>query len=388
MISSRIGIRNAALILLLRFRKCLSFMATGVRMLSAEIFKFPRRPIMAKYFKLSFQCKGTTRSGAFILRRLTPRMFMAAAMALGIFAPSAPAADDFEALTQKADAKYRLGSYEEALKLYTKAHKMKKNDFNCLWHMALSSNELGQYKNSLSISKNMIKISSFNAAQRAMAWNLRGTTLYIAAKEDANGLNTKLIREAESAFREALKTDPNLNLAHFNLGVALMRMNRKDEGLGELQAYVRNGEEPDIVDQARMILQTPEIPVPEIELVRSVKLDSADGYRINYVVKVKNWESFPPDLFRPSKSLPPCTLGASPAAMGTRLEIRILGDKPPDFPPMCNIMDPMRLQNLTVFSQMIYRSAASRIPKQKFLYLRIKDRLTGNMVFSERVPIP
>jgi tetratricopeptide (TPR) repeat protein len=332
-----------------------------------------------------FQWRGIKQSSR-VPRRLILQLFTAAVMAL-LIPISASAAENFETLIQKANDNYRLGSYEEALKLYKKANRKKKNDFDCLWHMALSLNQLGQYGDSLNVIKNMIKISGSSAAQQAIAVNLRGNTLFDAAKEDPKGLNKKMLREAENSYREALKISPNLNLAHYNLGVALIRMDRMDEGLGELRTYLRNGEEPDIVEQAKMILQTPKIPVPEIELMQSVKIDSAEGYRNNYVVKIKNWESYTADLFKASKSLPPCTLGASPAATGTRLEITVMGDIPPSFPPMCNIRDPRTLQALTVFSQMIYRRAASSIPKQKYLYVRIKDRLTGNMVFSQQVSV-
>jgi hypothetical protein len=125
-----------------------------------------------------------------------------------------------------------------------------------------------------------------------------------------------------------------------------------------------------------------------IELVKSVRMDNPDGFRYNHVVKVINWQSFPAELFRPSKNLPPCTMGASAAAMGTRLEITVMGDIPPIFPPMCNITMPERLMELSVFSQLIYRRAASTVEKPRTICVRIKDRLTGNMVFSDPVALP
>jgi hypothetical protein len=185
-----------------------------------------------------------------------------------------------------------------------------------------------------------------------------------------------------------LKIDPNLNLVHYNLGVALIRMDRTDAGLRELRTYLGKAAEPDIAENARMIIQNPKIPTPVLEMVSSIKLDYPDGYRYNHTLKIKNWDSFPLELFKPSKFLPPCTMGASAASMGTRLEITVMGDQPPNFPPMCNIRDPAGLQHLSVFSQLTYRGAAPRVLKPKSLYVRIKDRLTGNMIYSEPIAIP
>jgi len=63
------------------------------------------------------------------------------------------------------------------------------------------------------------------------------------------------------------------------MGIAFIRMNQMDIGLEELRMYLTNAAEPDIAEQARMILQNPSIPVPVIELVKSSKMDYPDGFR-------------------------------------------------------------------------------------------------------------
>jgi tetratricopeptide (TPR) repeat protein len=316
------------------------------------------------------------------------RMLMAAMCIFLMAGPASTGSNSFDSLFESAGVKYKQGSYEEALKLYKKAGGMKKDSFECFWYMALTQNKLGQYKESLKTCDKLIKLKNANAAQQATAWNLRGRTLFDAAIDDPRGLNEKAIRDSLRAFREALRISPNQNLAHYNLGVALIRMDHVDEGIEELRAYLKKAEEPDIAEQARVIIQNPKIPVPVIELVKSLKMDNPDGFRYNHVVKVINWQSFPVELFRPSKNLPPCTMGASAAAMGTRLEITVVGDIPPVFPPNCIITSPERLMELSVFSQLIYRRAASTVEKPKTVCVRIKDRLTGNVVFSNPVALP
>ena len=321
-------------------------------------------------------------------RLLVFRLLTVSIILFLIAGPVFAGSNNFDFLFESAGAKYKQGSYEEALKLYKKAGGMKKDSFECLWYIALTQNKLGQYKESLKVCDKLIKLKSANAVQQATAWNLRGRTLFDAALDDARGMSEKAIRESIRAFREALKISPSQNLAHYNMGIALIRMNQMDEGLQELQTYLNKSEEPEIAEQARMIMQIPKIPIPVIELVKSVKMDYPDGFRYNHVVTIINWQSFPAELFRPSRSLPPCTMGASAAAMGARLEITVVGDIPPVFPPNCIITSPERLMDLSVFSQLIYRRAASTIEKPKTVCVRIKDRLTGNVVFSDPVALP
>jgi hypothetical protein len=298
------------------------------------------------------------------------------------------AADDYDTVLKNAGAKFSQGSYEEALKLYKKANGMRKNNFECLWQIARTQNKLGQYSDALKTADKVIKINSANPALQSMGWNLRGRTLFDAAIDDPQRLNKKSILKSESAIREALKISPNLNLAHYNLGVVLMRMDRTDEGLAELQIYLRNAEEPDIAEQARMIIHTPKIPAPDLELGKSVKADFPDGFRYEHTVRIKNADAFPADLFRATQFLPPCTLGASPMATGTRMEVTVMDGTPLIYPSNCRITSPERLKELTVVSQLIYRNAAARWPKPKSIYVRIKDRLIGSYVFSDSVELP
>lgn len=303
-------------------------------------------------------------------------------------AATVAAEDDYDAVFKNADAKFSQGSYEEALKLYKRANGMRKNNYECLCQVAQAQNKLGRYGDALKTADKLIKINSANPARQSMGWNLRGRTLFFAAIDDPRKLNMKLILKSESAIREALKINPNLNLAHYNLGIVLMRMDRTDEGLAELQMYIRNAEEPDIAEQARMIIHTPKIPVPNLELMKSVQADFPDGFRYQHTIRITNADAFPADLFRATQSLPPCTLGASPMATGTRMEVTLMDGTPLIYPSHCRITAPQGLKELTVVSQLIYRRAAASWPKPKSIYVRIKDRLIGNYVFSNSVELP
>jgi len=312
---------------------------------------------------------------------------LSAAMAMLIAAPPLPTAASEESgnACSEADRKFHQGGYEEALKLYKKANKTNKNNFECLWGMALTFNKLVKYKDALRISDQLIKISNTSASQRAMAWSLRGNTLFEAALNDPKGVNEKKLREAESGFRQALRIGPGLNMAHYNLGAVLIRTNRMDEGLRELRTYLINAQEPEVAEKARMIVAAPRIPVPVLEFVGRSRQDFPDGYRNSYTLQIKNWADFPEELFGTPNGFPPCYMGAP---VNTRIEIMVMADQPPHFPLMCVIARPESLRQMTVSTQLVYYKAAASSPRQKKLYVRMTDRLTGNIVFSNTVALP
>jgi thiol-disulfide isomerase/thioredoxin len=168
---------------------------------------------------------------------------------------SAIAAEDFDALYDEASLRYRLGDYENALKSYKRANSLKKEaDWECLCGMAQSYGKLGEFKSVYKIWDQLMQTSGGNICYKAKAWKLRGDALYEAAV--ASKPDEAKLRESETAYREALKINPMLNQAHYQLAIALIRMNRIDEGLRELQIFIQNAEEGD-ARKARKIIENP-----------------------------------------------------------------------------------------------------------------------------------
>lgn len=167
------------------------------------------------------------------------------------------AADEFDSIYDKASLYFRQGKYEEALEQYKKANRMKQDsNLECLWGMAQTFSKLGAYKNTLQTCNRLIELSGDNIFFRAKAWNLRGNELSVAALADPGKTDLNKLREAEAAYREVLNLS-SANMARYNLGITLIRMNRINEGVGELQAYVQSAEEEDVAEKARKIIQNP-----------------------------------------------------------------------------------------------------------------------------------
>lgn len=180
--------------------------------------------------------------------------FMPSTMPSGIVM----AQDSFDGVYSKAEVSFRQGKYEEALGLYKKANRMKQDSsLECLWGMAQAYSKLGAYKNSVQTCDRLIQLGGDNVYFLANAWNLRGNELSASATENPEKLDQDKLREAEAAYREVLRVSPSLNMAHYNIGIALIRMNRVKEGVEELQTYVRSAQEADIAEKARKIIQDP-----------------------------------------------------------------------------------------------------------------------------------
>jgi thiol-disulfide isomerase/thioredoxin len=182
---------------------------------------------------------------------------LAAALVI-LLIPCLPAiaAEDFDALYDQASLSYRQGDYERALRSYKRANSLKQEaDLECLWGIAQSYEKLGALKNVYKIFDQLVQISGENIGYKAKAWKLRGDALYAAAIVNTKPDEAKL-RESETAYREALKINPMLNQAHYQLAIALIRMNRINEGLRELQIFIRNADDGDI-RKARKIIENP-----------------------------------------------------------------------------------------------------------------------------------
>jgi thiol-disulfide isomerase/thioredoxin len=211
------------------------------------------------------------------LLRLSVCGFLLPAIVVFLFATVMPgdamAQDDFDSVYAKAGLSFRQGKYEEALGFYKKANRMKQNSsLECLWGMAQTFSKLGAYKNTLQACDQLIQISGDNLHFLVQAWNMRGNELSAAAMAKPGKPDETKLQEAEAAYREVLKLSAS-NMAHYSLGITLIRLNRIHEGVGELKTYVQHAGEEDIAEKARKIIQDPRRAVekfaPDFSIITS-----------------------------------------------------------------------------------------------------------------------
>ena len=179
----------------------------------------------------------------------------------GWAAPRAtPAQDDeFDNALDKARLHFNRRNYEEALKFYKRANKLKgENCADCLWGMAQTYSKLGADKNVLDTCERLVQAAAGDHEIAAKAHNLKGITLAAMAMENMEKPDAKKLAEAETAFRKTLEDSSEFKIAHYNLGITLIRLKREDEGIQELKAYVEDADDDsESGEEARKMIANP-----------------------------------------------------------------------------------------------------------------------------------
>jgi len=181
---------------------------------------------------------------------------------------------DFDLIFDDASLNFRQGQYEKAIELYKKANRLKENtNLECLWGLAQAYDKLGAYKNAQRTCEKLIEACGDNLSYRARAWNLIGNTLSNNAMKNPDKPDLKKLREAEQAYREVLLVSSGAQMAHYNLGITLIRMNRIPEGIEEMRACIQPDGDEGIAEKARKTIEDPRRAVfdfsPDFSLVTS-----------------------------------------------------------------------------------------------------------------------
>jgi thiol-disulfide isomerase/thioredoxin len=171
--------------------------------------------------------------------RLVLCLLLFSASCLSLFsqvASSATAALDPEVqkLLSEAGAAVQKHDDKQAEKLYKKAEK--KSQHTCarcdagLMNLYYRKHEYGD---ATSWAKKLMAVPGISADQLAAGHFMLG----LVALDEGIKKSGKL-PDAEREFRESLKSDPSIYIAHFQLAVSLMRQSKDAEGIAEMKAYL------------------------------------------------------------------------------------------------------------------------------------------------------
>jgi tetratricopeptide (TPR) repeat protein len=209
------------------------------------------------YFHLSND-RDERRRHSYIELRLSPLILafiLIVAPIRGAFPP-----DDYETLFDEGNQSFRKGNYDEALGLFQRANTLKNNASpECLLRLAQTYEKLGAYRSVEQTCDRLIQACSENAFYLSKALEMKGNALLTSATIDPEKPDAAKLEQAESAFRETLRANPGQTLAHYNLGLALIRLNRPKEGITELQAYLQNAEDKELAGKARRYIENPKL---------------------------------------------------------------------------------------------------------------------------------
>jgi thiol-disulfide isomerase/thioredoxin len=130
----------------------------------------------------------------------------------------------------------RQNRYDEAVKAFRRANEMReKKSAECYAWMSDAYFGLEAYKNVIAAADKAILFANGDISLLLKAYNNKGLALQAQAdKKDQNKLQS-----AEAAFREALKLKNAPPILRYNLGVVLMQENRDEEGIAEMNQYMK-----------------------------------------------------------------------------------------------------------------------------------------------------
>jgi tetratricopeptide (TPR) repeat protein len=168
---------------------------------------------------------------------------------------------------KEADRLAEEGQYKEAVKAFKEADKLANGScLECRLGLARAFNRLGAYREAL---KNVDAVLQQTGEKNLLigAYNEQGVALVALAGEDPRQL-----AEAEKAFRKVLElSGGKINSARFNLGYALLRMSRDEEGVAILKEYLQNDPRAESAEIAKDLIANPvrarKRLVPDFELV-------------------------------------------------------------------------------------------------------------------------
>jgi thiol-disulfide isomerase/thioredoxin len=162
--------------------------------------------------------------------------------------------DPYAEQMQQGDVKMERHLYQDALQAYRHAFAIsKKSSPDAAVGMAMAYRALGAYKNVLDISGEALQLAGTGTLQQATLHNLRGAALVALSDKPKD----KRLEEAEAEFRTALASNHNLYTAQLNLGTTLLKMERDEEGVRELKAYVERAPKGSETADALKMIEDP-----------------------------------------------------------------------------------------------------------------------------------
>lgn len=152
-----------------------------------------------------------------------------------LIAASQDTNSEFDKKILQADALLKTRQWEPALKAYREANALAdKKSAAAHVGMAKAYEGLGAHKSAADACTEALKYTNGAHNLETTALNLRGTSNFALAEK----FDDKRLKQAEDDFRAVLAKVEGPHIAQYNLGIALMKMRRDEEGTKELEAFI------------------------------------------------------------------------------------------------------------------------------------------------------
>lgn len=166
----------------------------------------------------------------------------------------------FVAAMQKGDAALKTRKFEDALAAYKEASNAAgKKSPRALLGVARAYHGLAAFKSEADTCTDALKLVGLDQALESTIHNQRGLALLDLAHATDK---PALVKDAEASFRAALALPNPPAVNWFNLGVALMRQGRDDEGAKALETFIAHPAATGplakpMLDDARKLIDNP-----------------------------------------------------------------------------------------------------------------------------------
>ena len=161
---------------------------------------------------------------------------------------------DYDEEFMKGRDLYRRGKFEEALKSFKRANELRdKKSAECYSWMSETYMALEAYKNAIECADKVIELAKDDRQLLVKAYNNKGLSL----QELAERKDQKKLLAAEAIYRQGLAIEGAPAVMRYNLGVALLEMNRDEEGIAELKTYVKEQPNGAYLETARQMIKDP-----------------------------------------------------------------------------------------------------------------------------------
>lgn len=169
-------------------------------------------------------------------------------------APASAQDPTYDEVLASAKAFLRQNRFDEAVKGFRRANEMReKKSAECYAWMSDAYFGLEAYKNVIAAADKAILFANGDISLLLKAYNNKGLALQAQAdKKDQNKLQA-----AEAVFREALKLKNAPAILRYNLGVVLMQENRDEEGIAEINQYMKLHPKGGYFETARKLAANP-----------------------------------------------------------------------------------------------------------------------------------
>ncbi len=166
----------------------------------------------------------------------------------------APVDPKFTEALQKGEAALKTRKWEDALGAFKQANNiLDKKSPAALYGVARAHHGLGAFKSEAEASAEALKYVGGDKRFEAMLHNQRGMALFSMAEKNTD----KAIKDAEAEFRLAVALPQAPPIAHYNLGLSLLKQSRDEEGATALKAYTAFGLKTPEVDLAVRMIENP-----------------------------------------------------------------------------------------------------------------------------------